>query len=157
MVVPAKVEAASYNIVIKHADGTERKVTVTGQPIEFPADVIIVSRTDPHGVITHANQALIDISGYSLSELLGAQHYLLRHPEMPASVYEHMWSTLSSGKRWHGYLKNLCKNGDHYWVKATIMPNIRHGKLIGYTSVRRRPSRSKIIEHEAYCLKYTNS
>lgn len=122
---------------------------VTGGERPFPDDSIIVSRTDPAGVITHVNQALIDISGYQRQELLGQPHNILRHPDMPGEIFAQMWLTLGQGKRWHGYLKNRCKDGDHYWVKATVMPNIRQGQLLGYTSVRKKPSRVKVEVSEA--------
>ena len=60
-----------------------------------------------------------------------------------------LWQTVEAGKKWHGYVKNLCKDGSYYWVYATAVPNIRHGKTVGYTSVRRQPSRSKIAQAEA--------
>lgn len=123
-------------------------VYISNQEIPFPDDCVIVSRTDPNGIITHANQTFVEISGYSLDELLGAKHSLLRHPDMPAGLFEEMWCTITQLKRWHGYLKNRCKNGDHYWVKATVMPNVRQGHLIGYTSVRKKPSRAKVAEQE---------
>jgi len=115
----------------------------------FPDDSIIVSRTDPWGVITHVNQALVDISGYQRQELLGQPHNILRHPDMPTEVFSQLWLTISQGKRWHGYLKNRCKDGSYYWVKATVMPNIRQGRLLGYTSVRKKPSRVKVEASEA--------
>ncbi len=122
---------------------------VTGIERPFPEDAIIVSRTDPEGVITHVNQALVDISGYCQQELLGQRHNLLRHPDMPCDVFAQMWLTIGQGRRWHGYLKNRCKDGSHYWVKATVMPNIRQGQLLGYTSVRKKPSRVKVDACEA--------
>ena len=140
---------APQQIEMQHFDGRCRCVRVTGQELPFPDDKIIVSRTDADGVITHVNQALVEISGYSQQELIGQSHNLLRHPDMPHSVFSELWQTIQGGKRWQGYLKNRCKDGSHYWVKATVMPNIRQGKLLGYTSVRKKPSRIKVEEHEA--------
>lgn len=84
------------------------------------------------------------MSGYSLNELIGANHNILRHPDMPAAAFQDLWDTIQGGKKWHGYVKNLRKDGAYYWVKATVIPNIRNGQLMGYTSVRRKPSRSKV-------------
>ena len=82
-------------------------------------------------------------------ELIGQNHYILRHPDMPSVAFTGLWETIQSGKKWHGYVKNLRKDGAYYWVKATVIPNIRKGVVVGYTSVRRKPSRSKISESEA--------
>lgn len=129
---------------ITYHDGTSREITIIDQEVPYPDGKLIVSRTDTAGVITHANQAFIEMSGYSLDELIGINHNILRHPDMPAAAFKDLWVTIQSGKKWHGYVKNLRKDGAYYWVKATVIPNIRNGELMGYTSVRRKPSRSKV-------------
>lgn len=134
---------------IKYYDGTSRVATVVDHEVPYPDGKLIVSRTDLEGIITHANQAFIDMSGYSSEELIGVNHYILRHPDMPAVAFAGLWETIAAGKKWHGYVKNLRKDGSFYWVKATVIPNVRNGELVGYTSVRRKPSRSKIQESEA--------
>ncbi|WP_036552358.1 PAS domain-containing protein [Neptunomonas japonica] len=129
---------------ITYHDGSSREITVIDQEVPYPDGKLIVSRTDTTGVITHANQAFIEMSGYSLDELIGINHNILRHPDMPAAAFKDLWVTIQSGKKWNGYVKNLRKDGAFYWVKATVIPNIRNGELMGYTSVRRKPSRSKV-------------
>ncbi len=136
-------------VLIKYFDGTERLAKVVDREVPYPDGKLIVSRTDPSGIITHANRAFIEMSGYSREELLGVNHYILRHPDMPAVAFKDLWDTVTQGKKWQGYVKNLRKDGAYYWVKATVIPNIRNGELVGYTSVRRKPSRSKIKESEA--------
>lgn len=131
---------------LTYFDGTSRKVLVTDLESPFPEGRLIVSRTDPEGIITHVNQSFIDMSGYSREELLGAPHYILRHPDMPPVAFKGLWDTLANGEKWQGYVKNLRKDGGFYWVKATVIPNIRNNKVVGYTSVRRKPSRQKIAE-----------
>ena len=84
------------------------------------------------------------MSGYLQEELIGQPHYILRHPDMPKTAYKDLWDTLRMGKKWHGYVKNLRKDGFFYWVYATVIPNIRNGETVGYTSVRRKPSRKKV-------------
>ncbi|MCO4757092.1 MAG: PAS domain-containing protein [Oceanospirillaceae bacterium] len=138
----------SREVAISYHDGTSRTATVVDREVPYPDGKLIVSRTDPNGIITHANQAFIDMSGYTRDELIGVNHYILRHPDMPAVAFSGLWETIEAGKKWHGYVKNLRKDGSYYWVKATVIPNIRNGKLVGYTSVRRKPSRSKIKESE---------
>jgi PAS domain S-box-containing protein len=123
-----------------------RKVYWSELEVPFPDGRLIVSRTDLNGVITHANDAFVEISGYSRDELIGAPHSILRHPEMPKVAFKGLWDTLQAGEKWHGYVKNLRKDGAFYWVYATALPNIRNGKIVGYSSVRRKPSRRRINE-----------
>lgn len=131
---------------LTYHDGSRRKVLVSDVEIPYPDGRLIVSRTDTRGVITHANAAFVEMSGYSETELIGQPHSLLRHPDMPAAAFKDLWDTLARGEKWHGYVKNLRKDGAHYWVYATVIPNVRDGKVIGYTSVRRKPSRRKVAE-----------
>ncbi len=127
-------------------DGTSRKVLVTAIETPYPDGKLIVSRTDPDGIITHVNRAFVEMSGYSQEELINQPHYILRHPDMPKAAYKDLWDTVRAGKKWHGYVKNLRKDGGYYLVYATVIPNIRNGAVVGYTSVRRKPSRRKMEE-----------
>ncbi|GGX14808.1 methyl-accepting chemotaxis protein [Undibacterium macrobrachii] len=104
----------------------------------------IVSKTDLHGNITYANDDFIRISGYTESELIGAPQNILRHPDMPAEAFADLWHTIQAGKSWTGLVKNRCKNGDFYWVEATAAPLIKDAKVVGYTSIRVKPSRQQI-------------
>ncbi len=126
--------------------GIRRKVFYTEIETPYPDGKLIVSTTDPEGVITQVNQAFVDISGYTKEELIGAPQSILRHPDMPAAAYKDLWDTVKSGKTWQGFVKNLRKDGGYYWVKATVIPNKRKGSVVGYTSVRRKPSRSRVDE-----------
>lgn len=112
----------------------------------YPDGKLIVSRTDLDGILTHVNDAFVEISGYTEDELIGKPQHILRHPDMPAAAFEDLWRTVKAGNKWHGYVKNLCKDGSHYWVYATVVPNVRRGQTVGYTSVRRKPSRQKVNE-----------
>ncbi|WP_133406792.1 methyl-accepting chemotaxis protein [Parashewanella tropica] len=96
----------------------------------------LISSTDTHGNITHCNQAFIDVSGFTTEELIGQPHNIIRHPDMPASVFHEMWRTLKSGNVWMGLVKNRRKNGDFYWVSAFVTPLYENRTLIGYESVR---------------------
>lgn len=123
-----------------------RKILYTQIETPYPDGKLIVSTTDPQGIITHTNRAFVEMSGYSEAELIGAPHSILRHPDMPAIAFKDLWDTLARGEKWQGYVKNLRKDGGYYWVKATVIANVRGGQVVGYTSVRRKPSRSKVEE-----------
>ena len=100
----------------------------------------IVSKTDPKGIITYGNQIFIEYSGYSESELLGAPHNILRHPDMPALVFKLLWDTIKQGREIFAFVKNLSKDGSFYWVFAHVTPSYSlDGRLSGYYSVRRKP------------------
>lgn len=131
---------------IEYFDGSGREILIRDVEAPFPDGKLIVSRTDLKGIITHCNQAFIDMSGFSEEELVGQPHYILRHPDIPAAAFKDLWDTLARQEKWHGYVKNLRKDGAYYWVYATVIPNIRKGEIVGYTSVRRKPSRTKIDE-----------
>jgi len=123
-----------------------RKVFYTDIETPYPDGKLIVSTTDKAGVITHVNQSFIEMSGYTEDELIGMPHSILRHPDMPSAAFKDLWDTVNRGKKWQGFVKNLRKDGGYYWVKATVIPNIRNGQVVGYTSVRRKPSRTKVNE-----------
>lgn len=105
----------------------------------------IVSKTDITGKITYANRIFMEIAGYPESELLGVQHNIIRHPDMPRGVFRFMWNTLKNGDEFFGFAKNLCADGSFYWVFANITPDYdRDNKLQGYYSVRRKPPQSAL-------------
>ncbi|MFN3884178.1 MAG: PAS domain-containing protein [Rhodocyclaceae bacterium] len=101
---------------LTYFDGFKRRVLVTEREEPFPDGKLIVSRTDPTGVITHANESFVYMSGYGADELIGQQHYILRHPDMPKAGFKDLWDTITQGRKWHGYVKNLRKDGAFYWV-----------------------------------------
>lgn len=131
---------------LTYFDGTSRTVYVTDIETPYPDGKLIISRTDTEGIITQVNQSFVEMSGFSEEELVGQPHYILRHPDMPKAAFADMWATIQSGKKWYGYVKNLRKDGGYYLVYATVIPNIRKGKIVGYTSVRRKPARRKMDE-----------
>ncbi|MCD9006577.1 PAS domain-containing protein [Luteimonas sp. XNQY3] len=130
--------------VHRYHDGSTRTVYWTTREVPYPDGRLIVSRTGLDGAITHANAAFVEMSGYPRDVLIGAPHCILRHPEMPRAAFEDLWSTVVSGRKWHGHVMNLRADGSFYWVYATVIPNVRNGRTVGYTSVRRKPSRRKI-------------
>jgi PAS domain S-box-containing protein len=119
---------------------------LTGVERTFPVDRIIVSKTDPRGIITYANQTFIEVAGYNELELLGKPHNIIRHPDMPRCVFKLLWDEIQAGREIFAYVVNRCKNGDHYWVLAHVTPDFhpKTGEIIGYHSSRRVPSRRAI-------------
>ncbi|MBN8761500.1 MAG: chemotaxis protein [Thiobacillus sp. 65-69] len=107
------------------------------------------SRTDIHGNIVYVNHDFIRISGFSEAELIGAPQNIVRHPDMPSEAFADMWGCLKSGKPWTGLVKNRCKNGDFYWVEASAAPIIDGDTIVGYTSVRSKPTREQIQHADA--------
>jgi diguanylate cyclase (GGDEF)-like protein/PAS domain S-box-containing protein len=98
---------------------------------------IISSSTNICGKILSVSDAFCEISGYRRDELIGKNHNIIRHPDMPKSIYKEMWDTIKSGHIWNGEVKNLKKNGNYYWVKAIIEPTFsKDGSIVGYSSIR---------------------
>jgi len=104
----------------------------------------IVSTTNLKGITTYANEDFIRISGFDTSELIGKNHNVIRHPEMPVEAFADLWATLKAGKPWMGIVKNRCKNGDFYWVDAYVTPIYENGQVTGYQSVRVKPARDYV-------------
>lgn len=117
---------------------------VTQRDVELKDSLQIVSKTDLKGKITFVNRDFLDVSGFAEDELLGQSHNVVRHPDMPPEAFADLWNTVKSGKPWIGIVKNRCKNGDHYWVEATVSPYVENGQLAGYISVRRKANRQQI-------------
>ncbi len=113
--------------------------------ISFSNTELIVSRTDTRGVIQYANQTFLDVAGYTEAELLGRPHSIIRHPDMPRCVFKLLWDEIQAGHEIFAFVKNACKNGDHYWVLAYVTPDFdAHNQIVGYFSVRRVPNRGAI-------------
>ncbi len=109
----------------------------------------IVTKTDLKGAITYANESFVSISGYTRDELLGQNHNVVRHPDMPPEAFEDLWATIKAGQPWRGLVKNRAKNGDHYWVEAFVTPITSDGRTVGYQSVRNSPKREDVAAAEA--------
>ncbi|SHE21058.1 PAS domain-containing protein [methanotrophic endosymbiont of Bathymodiolus puteoserpentis (Logatchev)] len=136
-------------VVLELYGGLSRKILYTEIETPYPDGKLIVSTTDTKGHIIHVNRSFVEMSGYEENELIGAPHSILRHPEMPPAAFKDLWDTVNKGVKWQGFVKNLRKDGGYYWVKATVIPNVRNGAVVGYTSVRRKPSKTKVEE----CIK----
>ena len=114
--------------------------TPTGRERFFQKDEVIVSKTDLNGKITYANTVFLQIADFEEHEVLGQPHSMIRHPDMPRSVFKLMWDTLESQREIFAYVINMTKYGDHYWVYAHVTPTIgADGRTTGYHSNRRVP------------------
>jgi aerotaxis receptor len=117
----------------------KKNLPVTNQEVHLRENETIISTTDLKGIITWVNQPFMTISGFSEAELIGKNHNVIRHPDMPAAAFADLWATVKQGQSWRGMVKNRCKNGDHYWVEAFVSPVVSNGKTVGYQSVRSKP------------------
>ncbi|HEX8989929.1 MAG TPA: PAS domain-containing protein [Rhodocyclaceae bacterium] len=123
----------------------DRSIAPTQRERLMRENDFIVSKTDRKGIITYCNPIFIEFSGYSEEELLGTQHNIIRHPDMPRSAFKLVWDTIQSGKEVFAYVKNMSKDGGFYWVFTHIAPDFGPGgEIVGYTSVRRCPRRDAI-------------
>jgi len=122
------------------------KINMPVTNVEFPLmeSDSIVSKTDLKGIITYINDDFLRISGFIKEELIGISHNVVRHPDMPSEAFEDMWKTLKAGRPWTGLVKNRCKNGDYYWVLANAAPLYEGNQLVGYMSVRSKPSPEQV-------------
>lgn len=121
-----------------------RNLPVTDVETLVPEHEFIYSRTDLKGVIVEANEAFARISGFEREELIGKPHNIVRHPDMPEAAYADLWVDLKAGRPWRGIVKNRRKDGGYYWVEANVTP-VRDGtRIIGFQSVRNRPTREEV-------------
>ncbi len=108
---------------------------------------VIISRTDLNGDITYASKAFLDVSGYCENEVIGQNHRLMRHPDMPADLFNDLWGTITAEKSWVGDIKNITKNGEYYWVHTTISPTHNdQGEITGYSAIRQDITDRKEVE-----------
>lgn len=130
-----------------------KKIKLKSKQLQGYLDIIdnyvITSQTDKEGTIMYASEAFCQISGYTKEELIGENHRIIRHPDMPSELFIELWNTISAGKMWHGEIKNRKSDGGDYWVDTTITPNIEEGEIVGYTAIRHDISDKKLIEEMA--------
>ena len=120
-------------------------ITPTNIEHKMAENDFIVSKTDLKGRITYANRIFMQMAQRSEPELLKVQHNIIRHPDMPRGVFRLLWNTLKQKEEFFGFVKNLCANGDYYWVFANVTPDFGdNGQVQGYYSVRRQPSESAL-------------
>ncbi len=113
---------------------------------KVPQNELIISRTDLNGVITYVNDTFAHISGYEPQELIGKPHNIIRHLDMPKSLFKNLWETIQAGKTWEGYVKNLRKDKGYYWVFARVSQVVKDGKVVEYKSLREPVPKEKSIQ-----------
>ncbi len=123
----------------------DKSIIPTSQERVMREEDFIVSKTDMTGRITYGNRIFQEFAGYSEQELLGAQHNIIRHPDMPRGAFKLVWDTIKSEQEVFAYVKNMAKDGSFYWVFTHITPSYdRNGNVIGYLSVRRKPRQEAV-------------
>lgn len=122
---------------------------VTQKEIELRENAHMVTKTDLKGTITYANDEFVEVSGFTREELVGKNHNVIRHPDMPPAAFSELWGNVKNGSPWVGLVKNRAKSGDHYWVEANVVPITENGEVIEYMSVRSKPSREQVANAEA--------
>ena len=122
---------------------------VTQREISLAPSQKLISTTDTQGGITYCNEAFVEISGFERADLIGAPQNIVRHPDVPPAVFAHMWSALKQGLPWMGIVKNRSKNGDHYWVNAYVTPIFEGSRVVGFESVRVKPTADEIRRAQA--------
>lgn len=126
-----------------------RNQQLINEEVNFTAEQELVSTTDLRGVITYANPAFCQVAGFSSEELVGKNHNLVRHPDMPPAAFADLWQKLKQGQSWRGVVKNRCKDGRYYWVDAFVTPIYDNNKLVGYQSVRVKPDTQMVQRAQA--------
>lgn len=129
-----------------------QSIALTGNERTFLPGQVIVTKTDTKGRITYANDVFLSACSLSEKDALGHPHNIIRHPDMPRSIFDRLWTTIARGDEIFAYVVNRATNGDHYWVYAHVTPSINDaGEIIGYHSNRREPDR-EIVQSEVIPL-----
>ncbi len=117
--------------------------------IKLDKKAFLVSETNSKGIIKFANDDYCKYAGYTLDELMGKPHNIVRHPNMPKSAFRDLWNTIKSGNKWRGFVINRAKNGDYYWVYATVYPFTSCDGTKGFISCRRKASDTEVEKYSA--------
>lgn len=114
--------------------------------VQLAPNDILISATDKRGVITFANEKFYEVAEYDYGSLINKPHNIIRHPDMPKTAFKDLWDVIKNGHLWQGIVKNKTKSGKYYWVKAMVFPCYKNNEIIGYISVRRKPSKDQVEE-----------
>ncbi len=126
----------------------KKNLPITNNEYDYPANANILSTTNLKGAFSYFNHEFLEISGFEPEELMGKNHNVVRHPEMPPAAFEDLWKHVKSGESWMGMVKNRRKDGDHYWVDAFVTPIGKDGQIFEYQSIRTKPKREHVERAE---------
>lgn len=125
------------------------KPTPIEKEIKLDPSRMIMSKTDPKGIIEYANDYFMEISGYEEYELMGQPHNIIRHPDMPEVVFKLLWERLHKGENIHALVKNLAKDGRYYWVLTNFETKYDpEGKIISHYAHRKAAPGNAIYQIE---------
>lgn len=123
------------------------KTRPTGVERTYGANEVIVTKTDLQGRMTYANDVFCRVSAFPELAMLGQPHNVIRHPDMPGSVFKLLWNTIAAGSEIFAYVLNLAGDGAHYWVLAHVTPSYdAAGQIVGFHSNRRLPAPGAVRE-----------
>lgn len=134
----------------------KKNLPITNNEVPYPDGEEIISTTSLKGIITSFNDTFQKISGFEADELLNKNHNVIRHPDMPPAAFDDLWKSMKSNHHWMGIIKNRVKNGDHYWVDGYVSPVIENGDVVGYESVRTKPTRERVERAERVYKRINN-
>ncbi|AJC87897.1 PAS domain-containing protein [Campylobacter insulaenigrae] len=113
--------------------------------IILESNTLITSKTDLKGNIIYANSYFLKYAGYQMGEILYKPHNIVRHPDMPRTVFKYLWNYIQEGKEIFAFVKNKTKFNDYYWVFANVTASFdQKGNIINYYSVRRKPKKEAV-------------
>lgn len=127
---------------------TPQKFRLSPLDIEVKVDSKreILSETNARGTITYANDYFIELSAYNENELVGSSHNIVRHPDMPKTVFKILWDNLKAGNKYKAIVKNRRKDGKYYWIYSEYEPLFEKSKAIRGFRSRRWPVPKKALE-----------
>jgi len=112
--------------------------TPIDQEVLIPDNEVLISVTDPKGIITEANDVFVKVSGYTKEELVGVSHNVIRHPDMPKVMFKIVWDHIMDKENVMAVVKNLAKDGRYYWVVTDFVTKVdANREIINYTAYRR--------------------
>jgi aerotaxis receptor len=115
--------------------------------IEYKYDGNLIYEIDTNGIITYANSAFAEVSGFRKEELIGKNHRIFKHPDVPDEIYNRLWTTDNKMKTWFNTLKNIRRDGTYFWSNVHCTPKYdKDNNLVGFIVVHKPASQIDIEE-----------